>query len=146
VRKIENIFMALVGLGTVSVFALYLLPFSFFVDVEHTQYHDMCVGDTKQTVDARRDVLFSNGIKAEAFGQVFQFEGQKLSKTVIKRETQFVYNQADGEIVYEVQWDKPIVEPGRYAAADFVTIEPLLFRKTHYQEEEYQTFNVYACD
>lgn len=143
---IEKAFVGFTFIASLVLVLLYLLPFSYYVDVKKVTYHDMCVGDTRQTVTAQREVRNTHGEPALVFGQMFLIEDQKLTKLTIKRETEFIYNRTDEDVVYVIQWDEPVLEAGLYAASDYVQIEPTFFKKYSYQSEEEQTFKVYACE
>ena len=129
-----------------TLLVLTFIPFSFFVDIESVEYHDMCVGSDTQLVTALRDVRINSGINAHVFGELFKYNDQVKLETVIKREAEFVYQVSENPVTYEIRWDSPITEIGSYGASEQITIEPTLIKKTAYFSEDDHRFNVTECE
>lgn len=121
-------------------------PFESYLDVRDIFYHDMCVGDQTQLVTAYR-LVSHEGFPAKTHGELFTFDGVKKLETIIKREAFFTYQPSATPVTYEVEWKRPVTEPGEYGASDFITIYPLPFiEKSKYFSEEGQRFNVNVCE
>tara|TARA_R100001230_G_C5521835_1_gene58817 strand:+ start:100 stop:543 length:444 start_codon:yes stop_codon:yes gene_type:complete len=128
----------------VYAIAIFVLPFSFYVDVRSTTYHDVCLGESRQLVSNDRTPRWA--IEGDAFSQVVYFDGQNMIETTITRSAQFGYEPTDFA-QFEVEWSEPFERLGRYGVNEWVTIFPLPFAKVHnlfFAEE--QQFNVIYCD
>jgi len=128
-----------------SLLLLYMIPFSWFVDIKSEAYSDVCVGDTKQVVVSERTPRW--GIRGHVYAQVVKFEGQSIIETTIDRETEFGYEPNTAGSTYTVRWSEPFEEPGLYGVNSWVTISPLpLVRTTDFKEAEDYKFNVINCE
>ena len=125
----------------VSLLLLYLIPFSWFVDIKSEVYSDVCVGDNMQVVTSERTPRW--GIRGHVYAQVVRFEGQSIIETTIDRETEFGYEPNTAGSTYEVRWSEPFKEPGLYGANSWVTISPLpLVKVRDYKAAEEHKFKV----
>ena len=127
-------------------FLLYLFaPFSWFVDVHSIKYSDMCLGDTVQTVDIKRDTLLNT--EGAVSNMLIFYEDNFRVETDITRDAKYTYESEFTDVQYQIHWDKPVVKVGTYGVQGNETIYPFWFwpvRAFHPAEE--RTFNVIDCD
>ena len=143
-RLFDKLLIFFTLLLAIFVGYVYTVSFEDIVDVQSIKYHDVCVGDTIQNVTALRFV--DKPVKGTTFGEVFFYNGNIKSETIIKREINYIYQVNTEPITYEVKWSQPFLRPGLYGASDFIIIEPWPFiTKEKYFSEDDQKFNVIDC-
>jgi len=145
-ERINILNAVIVALGLPLFLIAWILPFSFFVDVQEVTYSDMCVGETTQLVTSLREVKWIDGYKGTSISELFKYNGIIKEELIIKREATFAYQVSSEPVVYRIEWDRPITVAGEYGASDTVTISPLIFKKTEHFSEEDQRFSVVECN
>ena len=130
--------------GIPFLIALWLAPFNFFVDIEYVDHQDVCEGETVQTVVSMRQVKWKGGYEGHIFSELYRFEDGLKYETVIKRDTDFLYQPSDEPVRYQIEWSEPL-PVGDYGVSSLVKINPV-FEKTDYRNEETQRFSVVKCD
>jgi len=105
----------------------------------------MCLGDTVQTVDIKRDTLLNT--EGAVSNMLIFYEDNFRVETDITRDAKYTYESEFTDVQYQIHWDKPVVKVGTYGVQGNETIYPFWFwpvRAFHPAEE--RTFNVIDCD
>lgn len=137
-----NIIIVTVGLPL--ILAMYLLPFSEFVDIKYEDYQNVCEGETVQTVFSLRHVHWSPAYEAHVEAELVRYEEDYVRETVIRRKADFIYQQSDGPVAYEIEWSDGL-PAGRYGVNSLITIDPF-FEKEEYRPSQGVQFVVYPCN
>lgn len=142
-KSFDALLSAATVVFTVYVVVILTLPFSVYVDIRSTTYHDVCVGSSTQTVSNDRTPIWA--IPGDAFAQVVRFEDQSITETTIIRTASFGYEPGDFAR-FEIEWDTPFETTGTYGVNEWITINPLPLAKVNtLRPAEDHKFNVINC-
>ena len=131
--------------------SLYIIPVSWFVDVQEIEWQDTCAGSDIIDVHATRTPRWTFG--GTSYSELVRFDGDAVYETVYRRGTRskpkdWTYEKNTYYVEYGTLWNTAINEPGEYAVRSWQVLNPLplVYRSEYIDESETNRFNVIVCE